>query len=105
MILPPPDYKHSDLHFYLMRDLRTVCMWIAGASLLANFMPHDARLRSWPKLRQGYVFLIDVVAIIALNFRVCLPSLQQEFMGFRKRVKRRVHRWTAERDSEEQGGE
>lgn len=89
-IVPPPDYPHSFTYFYLWRDLRTACMWIAGSALLANFMPNDKLFEAYPHVRRAYRFLIDVVAFVALNFRVCLPSLQAEFMGFRESRRQRA---------------
>ena len=76
--------------------IRTVCVWIAANSALANLLPNENRFASSPKLRTCYAFLVDFVAINALNLRACLPSLQQEFLGFKRSVKRRVHDWSAE---------
>ena len=91
-ISPPPGYTHGYTYFYLYRDFRTMCMWVACASFVANFLPNKKRLDAWPRSQHVYVWFIDFVAFVALNFRVCLPSLQQEFMGFRRRWRRRVEK-------------
>ncbi len=86
---PPPGYPHSYTFFYLHRDVRTACCWVAAASLLANFLPRQSAFDRWPRVKITYGYLIDVVAFMALNFRACLPSLQQEFLGFRLNLGRR----------------
>lgn len=65
-----------------------VCEWIAVASLLANFLPDSKRLGKHPRLCWWYGFLIHFIALLALNLRHCLPSLDMSFMGFRRKVAR-----------------
>ena len=87
---------HGPTYMGWRQAIRGVCVWVTGASLLANLLPHDERFQRWPRAHKAYSIAIDLVAFVACNFRVCLPSLQQEFMGFRRTMGRRVHAWTEE---------
>lgn len=81
----------------ILRDMRKLCVVVAIASLLANFLPPMRWLRL--KLRRNrnvdlycyfYSWIIDIIATIALNFRVQLPALDREMMGFRRIVRHRI---------------
>ncbi len=87
---------HGPVYLGFRHVVRSVAVWVAFNSLLANFLPNEKRFLQWPRVCRCYVWLVDFVAFNALNFRACLPSLQQEFMGFRRSVRRKVHGWTAE---------
>jgi hypothetical protein len=70
-----------------------VCFVIATSSLLANFLPDIRYFRNHPRFQLVYSFFVDYVALFALNFRTNLPSLDQEFMGFRRRLRHAYRNW------------
>ena len=78
--------------------VRSYCVVVACASLLANFLPPAKWLKRWPRTCHVYTFLVDVVAFVALNLRLCLPSLQQEFLGFRRSMGKRVRAMRSQRE-------
>ena len=86
----------------LLRDLRTVCVFIACNSALANVLPNAKRFNRWPKVKYAYTWLVDMVAACALNWRICLPSLDHEFMGFRNTVRYRYRTWQQHRTDQKQ---
>ncbi len=73
------------------------CAVVAGASLLANLLPRESLLEKRPKLRKFYGFLVDYVAFFALNLRADLPSLDQEFLGFRRHIRHAYRNWRQDR--------
>jgi hypothetical protein len=78
-------------------ELKDVCVFIAAMSVLANLLPKSAYFRKWPHAYQLYCFTVDFVAACALNWRVCLPSLDNEWMDFHhtfNRMRRRDDRNT-----------
>ena len=70
---------------WLRHDIRDFGEIVMCASVLANCLPRESRLRRWPVLREMYSVLVDFVALLAFNWRVELPSLEREFFGFRRR--------------------
>jgi hypothetical protein len=74
---------HSRIFFDLEYDFFHVCGFVAASSLIANFLPNAKGLKLGPKLGWLYSCLIDCVALCAFNWRICLPSLQGRFMGFK----------------------
>lgn len=70
---------------WLRHDLRDLAMWACAASLLANFLPDADRFQRWPRVHGCYVIFVDLIALVALNLRADLPSLDEEFMGFKRR--------------------
>lgn len=90
---------------WLRHDVRDVCVFIAFCSLLANFLPRlswlDRSLKRWPSI-QGpmhdfYLWLIDMVAFCALNWRVELPSMGFRWFGFARHAKHKYRNWKQDR--------
>ncbi len=93
---------NPDLYADLRHDLFRVCAFIAANSLLCNFLPKSTCLKRFPKLRYGYEILIDLIAGFALNWRIQLPSLDQEFIGFRRAAKHAIRNWKQNHMDKEQ---
>lgn len=77
----------------LLEDLKWVCVFIAANALLSNFMPPTVLLRRYPRLHWAYCLLVDLVATFGLNLRTSLPSLDMEFMGFRRAFRHAYRNW------------
>ncbi len=73
---------HRALAHDLWVDLQHICVFIAGNALVANFLPRAAHVRD-RKRRALYRLSIEAIAGCALNLRVCIPSLDMQWMGFR----------------------
>jgi hypothetical protein len=89
--------SHSQTYLYLRSDLRTLCLWIAGSAVLANFLPPAALFRRHRRFCALYVHFVDVVALVGANWRARLPSLEREFWGFRRRVRHGIRNWRQDR--------
>lgn len=70
-----------------------MCSVVFWAALIANFLPDSRYLTKSPRARNAYEFIVDYVALFALNFRANLPSLEREFMGFKRRVRHAYRNW------------
>lgn len=88
---------HSALYLDYRHDLFRVCVFIAVNALLANFLPRAARFRKHRTFQCFYIVVIDLVAAFGLNWRAELPSLNQEFMGFKRRVGYGYRNWRGRR--------
>lgn len=73
---------HSTLVHDLWQVIRSVCVFIAFCALAANFVPRAALIRN-RRRRACYKLLVEVIAGCGLNLRICLPSLDMQWMGFR----------------------
>lgn len=81
----------SSLERFVRQDFFHICAFISANALIANFLPDSNKLRNYPRIRYAYEVLVDVVAGFSLNWRTCLPSLDAEFIGF-KRTARHIYR-------------
>lgn len=57
-------------------EVCTVC------SIVANVLPKESALDGYPRIQKAYHAFIALVAGLAANLRVCLPSLAIPFLGF-----------------------
>lgn len=91
---------------WLRHDIRDIACFVASCSLLANFLPRlawvDLKMKRWPRLQRPvhdfYLWFIDMVAFCALNWRIELPSMQFEWMGFARRAKHTIRNWRQDRE-------
>lgn len=92
---------------WLRHDLRDIACFIAICSFIANFLPKttwvDAQMKKspWPALcgpvHDFYLWLIDMVAFCALNWRVELPAMDFQWLGFARNMKHAVRNWKQDR--------
>ena len=75
---------HASYLFFLRHDLRSTCVFIAFCALIANFLPKKKHLDGYPRLQFCYCIFIDIVAGFGLNWRYRLPSLDLQFLGFKR---------------------
>jgi hypothetical protein len=83
----------SEISFGIMSIFYHLCVVISCASLVANFLPNARFLNHYPKLQALYLLLIDWIALLALNFRADLPSLDKEILGFKSRFRHAYRNW------------
>ncbi len=91
-----PVVRHLE-YLDLRHDFFRVCAFIAANSILANLLPRSSRLGRHRKVHNFYCLVIDLVAFFACNWRVNLPSLDQEFMGFRRTARHAYRNWQQSR--------
>ena len=70
---------------YLRHDFFRVCAWVAFWSLANNFVPPSEPLSRYPRIHAAYGIFILFVAFNALSWRSRIPSLDEEWMGFKSR--------------------
>jgi len=73
----------------LLHDFRRFCEFTTLFAILANFLPKAERLDRWPRLCGIYIVFVDLVAGFGMNWRYQLPSLDLEFLGFKRPPLRR----------------
>lgn len=73
------------------------CELIAFCSLLANLLPHEKRFARFPRVHWWYVFLVDYIALFALNIRANLPCIELELFGFRRKIRHGYRNWRQRR--------
>ncbi len=81
------------LYFNLRYDFLWVCVFIVVNAVIGNLWPNSEHLKNWPKLRYFYEMLIDVNSAFALRWRAQMPSLDKEFLGFRREIKHAYRNW------------
>ena len=91
---------HSVAYLNLRHDLWRVCAFVAFNALLANFLPDSRLLRKHHRARYLYEVFVDLVAGFGLNWRTSLPSLDQEFMGFKRIFRHAYRNWRQDRIDE-----
>lgn len=84
-------------YLVLRHDFFRICSFIAINAFLCNFLPDSAKLARWPRIRFAYEVLVDLMAGFALNWRVRIPSLDQEFIGFRRTASHAYRNWQQSR--------
>lgn len=83
-------HKHIAI-MNLWHDFRDVCVFISVNSVIANFLPKTSTLKNGPHwLYLSYCYLVDLIAAFAMNWRTQLPSLDAEFLGFRRMTRHYV---------------
>jgi hypothetical protein len=88
--------SHSAAYFDLRHDFFRVCAFVFWNALLCNFLPSSVLLRKYPKTRYCYEVLVDLVAGFGLNWRTKLPSLDAEFLGFKRIAQQTYRSWRPE---------
>jgi hypothetical protein len=95
---------HSAAYVDLRYDLFRVCAFVAANALLCNFLPPSVKLKKYPKTRYCYEVLIDLMAGFALNWRTQIPSLDGEFIGFKRVAVHTYRNWLQSKaDAKERG--
>ncbi len=94
---------HGPAYLDLRLDFYRVCEFVAINSLLANFLPSHGWVdrvcisHAPEKMRHSlnftYCLLVDIIAGFGLNWRTHLPSLDQEFIGFKRTVRHKYRNW------------
>jgi hypothetical protein len=90
---------------WLRHDIRDVACFVATCSLAANFLPKstwvDSQMKRWPSLsgpvHDFYLWLVDMVAFCSLNWRVELPSMDFQWLGFARSAKHLMRNWRQDR--------
>lgn len=83
----------SEIIFGIMSIFYHLCVVISCASLVANFLPNARFLNHYPKIQAFYLLLVDWIALLALNFRADLPSLDKEILGFKRKFRHAYRNW------------
>jgi hypothetical protein len=87
----------SEISFGIMSIFYHLCVVISCASLVANFLPSARLLNHYPKVKAIYLLIVDWIALLALNFRADLPSLDKEILGFKRRFRHAYRNWKQSR--------
>lgn len=83
----------SSLERFIRQDIFHICAFITINAFVANFLPDANKLRNYPRIRYAYEVLVDVIAGFSLNWRTSLPSLDAEFIGFKRTAKHIFRNW------------
>ena len=76
---------HGQTYLNIRHDFRNVCEFVFWCALIVNFLPEADRFRKLGRAPfYTYLYFVDLLALFALNWRAQLPSLDSEFMGFRR---------------------
>jgi uncharacterized pyridoxamine 5'-phosphate oxidase family protein len=70
--------------FHQIKDVVTVTVTIA--SFVCNILPKSTVFNDYPRLKKAYETGINFVIALALNIRMCMPSLNMHIpgLGFKK---------------------
>jgi len=77
----------------LRHDLFRVTAFIAGCAFIKNFLPSSRMFSSIPRLCWWYELFVDVVSLFALSWRAQSPSLEMEFLGFKRTTRHAIRNW------------
>jgi hypothetical protein len=87
-----PEYTEVVRYSPLIMGYRWVwfhfCELVTLCAIGINFMPRESRFDGRPLLLATYRFVVHYIAFFACNWRARLPSLDLEFMGFKKALPR-----------------
>lgn len=59
----------------------TVTATVTVASIVCNFLPKSTVFADYPRVKKAYETSINFVIGLALNYRQCMPSLNQHIPG------------------------
>jgi hypothetical protein len=76
---------HGAMYLDLRGDLFRLSVLIAGCALVKNFLPQTEKYQNRPRVHSTYCFIVALISFCGLSWRCRQPSLDLEFMGFKRR--------------------